>query len=222
MSLKAMCRRVVTQLWLVQGAFRVIRDAQSVAALRDALERRGAREGQLGATLDRRMDVILQSMPGTALRCAHSHLSLQTQMLSMVAHQGFGVTVTHALLPVQKCNVFYRMPELGEAASAELEREHHDWVCSIPTQAHVKAVSPGEAPSLALSDAKGMAAVPPAKLAKLRGDLTRVEESLPRSALQESWDADRWRKVMTSLHRGALTDVQQGNASAKCKHRLIA
>ena len=54
----------------MQGAFRVIRDAQSVAALRDVLERRGAREGHLAATLDRRMDAILQSMPGTALRCA--------------------------------------------------------------------------------------------------------------------------------------------------------
>lgn len=89
----------------------------------------------------------------------------------------------------------YRMPELGEAASAELEREHHDWVCSIPTQAHVRAVSPGEAPCLALSDTNSMARAPPAKLAKLRGDLTRVEGSLPRSALQEGWDANRWRKV---------------------------
>ena len=100
--------------------------------------------------------------------------------------------------------MLYRMPEVGEAATAELEREHHDLVCSIPTQAHVKAVSPGEAPSLALSDAKAMAQVPPAKLAKLRGDLTRVEGSLPRSALQESWDADRWRKVMTSVCKRSL------------------
>ena len=88
-----------------------------------------------------------------------------------------------------------RMPELDEAASAALDREHHDWVCSIPTQAHVRAVSLGEGPSLALSDANSMAGIFPAKLAKLRGDLTRVEGSLPRSALQETWDADRWRKV---------------------------
>ena len=54
----------------MQGGFRVIRDAQSVAALRDALERRGAREGHLAAILDRRTDAILRSMPGTALRLA--------------------------------------------------------------------------------------------------------------------------------------------------------
>ena len=88
-----------------------------------------------------------------------------------------------------------RMPQLGEADSAALDSEHNDWVCSIPTQAHVKAVRPGEAPSLALSDANVMAGAPPAKLAKLRGDLTRVQGSLPRSALQEDWDADRWGKV---------------------------
>ena len=54
----------------LQGSFRVIRVAQSVAALRDALERRGAREGHLAATLDRRMDAILRSMPGAVLRFA--------------------------------------------------------------------------------------------------------------------------------------------------------
>ena len=91
--------------------------------------------------------------------------------------------------------MFCRMPQLSEAESAALDSQNHDRVCSIPTQAHVKAVRPGEAPSLALSDAEAMAGVPPAKLAKLRGDLTRVEGSLPRSALREGWDAAHWRKV---------------------------
>ena len=54
----------------MQEGFRVMRDAQSVAALRDALERRGAREGHLAATLDRHLDAILRGMPGQALRCA--------------------------------------------------------------------------------------------------------------------------------------------------------
>lgn len=49
--------------------FRMIGDAQSAAAMRDALERRGAREGHLGATLDRRLDAIVQCMPAEAMRC---------------------------------------------------------------------------------------------------------------------------------------------------------
>ncbi len=48
--------------------FRMIGDAQSAAALRDALERRGAREGHLGLTLDRRLDAVLQCMPAEAMR----------------------------------------------------------------------------------------------------------------------------------------------------------
>ena len=185
---------------MVQGVFQVIRDAQSVAALRDALERRGAREGHLAATLDRRANAILQSMPGKALRyaaCQHP-CRPEDQLQQLIKASALASCIL--LLPAKSGNVLHRMPELGEATSAELEREHHDWVCSIPTQAHVKAVSPGEAPSLALSDAKAMAVEAPAKLAKLRGDLTRVEGSLPRSALQESWDADRWRKVCSSGH----------------------
>ena len=47
----------------------MIGDAQSAAAMRDALERRGAREGHLGATLDRRLDAIVQCMPDEAMRC---------------------------------------------------------------------------------------------------------------------------------------------------------
>ena len=116
--------------------------------------------------------------------------------------------------------VFHRMPESGEAASAELEQEHHDWVCSIPTQAHVRAVSPGEAPPLALADANSMARGPPARLAKLRGDLARVEGSLPRSALQESWDADRWRKV-TLLHIDREQHTEAALTCAITSHSIV-
>ena len=54
--------------------FKMVCDAQSAAALRDALERRGAREGQLSATLDRRLEAILQCMPASPLRydCRHA------------------------------------------------------------------------------------------------------------------------------------------------------
>ena len=88
-----------------------------------------------------------------------------------------------------------RMPELSEAEAASLSKQHQDWVFSIPTQAHVKAVSPGEAQSLALSDAAAMGGGPKPQLAKLKGDLCRVEGTLPRAALQESWGSERWRQV---------------------------
>lgn len=84
---------------------------------------------------------------------------------------------------------------LSEAESSQLDKEHRQWVFSIPTQAHVKAVSPGEAPALALSDAVAIPGGPTPELAKLKGDLLRVEGTLPRSALQESWQADSWRQV---------------------------
>ncbi len=87
------------------------------------------------------------------------------------------------------------MPELSEAEAASLSKQHQDWVFSIPTQAHVKAVSPGEAQSLALSDATAMAGGIPPQLAKLKGDLCRVEGTLPRAALQEGWELEHWRQV---------------------------
>ena len=85
---------------------------------------------------------------------------------------------------------------MGVDDSARLSKEHQDWVFSIPTQAHVKAVSPGEAPALAYSDAAASLTgkIPP-QLAKLKGDLKRVEGTLPRSALTDDWQAERWRKV---------------------------
>ena len=89
------------------------------------------------------------------------------------------------------------MPELSEAEAATLSKEHRDWVFSIPTQAHVKAVSPGEAQSLALSDAIAMGGGAPPQLAKLKGDLCRVEGTLPRAALQECWGSERWHQVST-------------------------
>ena len=91
------------------------------------------------------------------------------------------------------------MPELSEEESAQLDKEHAEWFSGIPMQAHVKAASTGEAPALALSDAAAMAEGTPAQLAKLKGDLARVEGMLPRSALQDSWQADRWRKVIHQL-----------------------
>ena len=87
------------------------------------------------------------------------------------------------------------MPELSEAEAAALSKQHRDWVFSIPTQAHVKAVSPGGAQPLALSDATAMAGGAPPQLAKLKGDLCRVEGTLPRAALQECWGSERWRQV---------------------------
>ena len=87
------------------------------------------------------------------------------------------------------------MPELSEAEAASLSKQHQDWVFSIPTQAHVKAVSPGEAQSLARSDATAMVGRTAPQLAKLKGDLCRVERTLPRAALQESWKSERWRQV---------------------------
>ena len=88
------------------------------------------------------------------------------------------------------------MPEIGMDDAARLSKEYQDWVCSISTQAHVKAVSPGEAPALAYSDAAAsLTGGTPPQLAKLKGDLTRVEGTLPRSALKDDWQAERWLKV---------------------------
>ena len=87
------------------------------------------------------------------------------------------------------------MPELSEAEAASLSKQHQDWVFSIPTQAHVRTVSPGEAQSLALSDAMAISGGTMPQLAKLKGDLCRVEGTLPRAALQESWGSERWRQV---------------------------
>ena len=85
---------------------------------------------------------------------------------------------------------------MGVDDTARISKEHQDWMCSIPTQAHVKAVNPGEAPALAYSDAAAsLTGSTPPQLAKLKGDLTRVGGTLPRSALKDDWQAERWHKV---------------------------
>ena len=63
--------------------FKMVCDAQSAAALRDALERRGAREGQLSATLDRRLEAILQCMPADPLRCGRCHATVPDEAVEM-------------------------------------------------------------------------------------------------------------------------------------------
>ena len=109
------------------------------------------------------------------------------------------------------------MPELSEAEAAILSTQHQDWVFSIPTQAHVRAVSPGEAQSLALSDATAMGGGSPPQLAKLKGDLCRVEGTLPRAALLECWGSERWRQVSTLCALLQYTD----DLAPHCFHVML-